>query len=143
MPGGLQDDPIDERRRDLLTQDLPHQALARLARQLLEVKLVDFALGPELWKQVVDLGTGQGINSDLYVSAASSFHPGGANFSFCDGSVRFLKDSIQQPPINPATSLPQNVTVDGNNIFTITAPLSVYQAISTRNGGEVISADAY
>src|SRR5436190_877651 len=66
------------------------------------------------FNKVGDLGTGQGINSDLFVSAASSFHPGGANFSFCDGSVRFIKDSIQQPPMNPATSLPQNVTVDGN-----------------------------
>jgi prepilin-type N-terminal cleavage/methylation domain-containing protein/prepilin-type processing-associated H-X9-DG protein len=95
------------------------------------------------FNKVGDLGTGQGINSDLFVSAASSFHPGGGNFAFCDGSVRFVKDSVQQTPINPATSLPQNITVDGNNIYTVTAPMAVYQALSTRNGGEVISADAY
>ena len=60
-----------------------------------------------------------------------------------DGSVRFVKDSIQQPPINPTTSLPINITVASGNVYTITGPLAVYQALSTRNGGEVISADQY
>jgi prepilin-type N-terminal cleavage/methylation domain-containing protein/prepilin-type processing-associated H-X9-DG protein len=46
----------------------------------------------------------------------SSFHPGGANILMCDGSVRFLKDSV--------------------NIQTL-------WAIGSRAQGEVVSADSY
>ena len=45
-----------------------------------------------------------------------SMHPGGANFLFADGSVRFLKSSIST---------------------------ATYASLGSRNGGEVISADAY
>ncbi|MBY0394910.1 MAG: DUF1559 domain-containing protein [Thermoleophilia bacterium] len=48
--------------------------------------------------------------------AARSYHPGGVNVAFCDGSIRFIKDTI-----NP----------------------TVWRALGTRAGGEVISADAY
>ncbi len=48
--------------------------------------------------------------------AARSKHPGGVNSLLCDGSVRFVKNSI--------------------NVL-------VWQGLGTRNGGEVISADAY
>jgi prepilin-type N-terminal cleavage/methylation domain-containing protein len=48
--------------------------------------------------------------------SANSNHPGGVNVTLSDGSVRFIKDTI-----NPVT----------------------WQAMGTRNGGEVISADSY
>jgi prepilin-type N-terminal cleavage/methylation domain-containing protein/prepilin-type processing-associated H-X9-DG protein len=47
---------------------------------------------------------------------ATSYHPGGCNFLMADGSVRFIKNSVNQ---------------------------QTYMALGSRNGGEVISADAY
>jgi prepilin-type processing-associated H-X9-DG protein len=47
---------------------------------------------------------------------ANSNHPGGCNFAFSDGSVRFIKDSV--------------------NMLT-------YESLGTRAGGEVISSDSY
>ena len=70
--------------------------------------------------------------------------PGRRNFAFADGSVRFLKDSISTWPFNPASGYPTGVT--DTNGFLILAPgtrYGVYQMLSTRNGGEVISADSY
>ena len=75
---------------------------------------------------------------------ASSLHPGGVNVGFADGSVRFIKDTVNSwanspyPPTNSYTS-------DSNwsNTLTATAKLGVWQALSTKALGEVISADQY
>jgi prepilin-type N-terminal cleavage/methylation domain-containing protein/prepilin-type processing-associated H-X9-DG protein len=58
---------------------------------------------------------GSAPNETQFVNA-SSYHPGGCNFTFADGSVRFIKDSVSQ---------------------------TVYWALGTRNYGEVISSDSY
>jgi prepilin-type N-terminal cleavage/methylation domain-containing protein/prepilin-type processing-associated H-X9-DG protein len=82
--------------------------------------------------------------TDSWVESPSSFHPGGANFAFSDGSVRFIKESINTWAYNPATGYPNGVT-DVNGIYTL-APgtrFGTFQALSTRAGGEVVSADAY
>ena len=49
-------------------------------------------------------------------TTANSRHAGGVNLCLADGSVRFIKTSIN---------------------------LSTWRAVGTRNGGEVISSDAY
>jgi prepilin-type N-terminal cleavage/methylation domain-containing protein/prepilin-type processing-associated H-X9-DG protein len=61
----------------------------------------------------------------------SSRHPAGANMLLCDGSVHFLKSVLRNSGQRP----------DGSTIY---SPSSlVLQALGTRNGGEVVSADAY
>jgi len=64
-------------------------------------------------------GWQNGVLGCRFGAAAKGFksmHPGGANFLFADGSVKFLKASLSIP---------------------------TYAALGSRNGGEVISSDAY
>jgi prepilin-type N-terminal cleavage/methylation domain-containing protein/prepilin-type processing-associated H-X9-DG protein len=81
-----------------------------------------------------------------WVESPSSLHPGGANFAFCDGSVHFIKDTISSWPYNTSTGYPLGVTYNtSNGVYTV-APgtrIGIYQALSTRGGGEVVSSDQY
>ena len=57
--------------------------------------------------------------------------------------MRFIKDSIQCLPYNPTTGVPAATSTCGDLWTQIIAESRVYQALSTRNGGEVISSDQY
>jgi prepilin-type N-terminal cleavage/methylation domain-containing protein/prepilin-type processing-associated H-X9-DG protein len=71
---------------------------------------------PSAWNPTDPTSQIHCYNNQWYYQGFKSFHPGGANFAFADGSVRFIKQSISS---------------------------RVYMALSTRAAGEVISADAY
>jgi len=103
------------------------------------------------YKKYPEVGYSHSYNT--YCSPSSN-HPGGANAAFADGSVKFLKETIDSWPSGvDQNGFPVGVTLntaqDSSGGGTTTPVLGpnvrpgIFQALSTRAGGEVISADAY
>jgi prepilin-type N-terminal cleavage/methylation domain-containing protein/prepilin-type processing-associated H-X9-DG protein len=88
-----------------------------------------------------DIGPVINANPSIFLLAASSFHPGGCNFGFADGSVRFIKDQVESWPLDPTTGDPKSLDVDANGLYYVKpgAPVGVYQKLATRNGGDFVS----
>lgn len=105
----------------------------------------------EAWHSPNFQDNGSSDGSNLTTNAAlfpTSDHPGGVNYAFCDGSVRFIKNTISNWPIDPSTGNPVGVSYSSTTkTWTYTAGtntrIGVFQALATRAGGEVISADQY
>jgi prepilin-type N-terminal cleavage/methylation domain-containing protein/prepilin-type processing-associated H-X9-DG protein len=75
--------------------------------------------------------------------SAESLHPGGINAAFCDGSVHFIKSSINSWNYN-APNMNRNPASTTAPCFPVSASGNgVWQSLSTVNGGEVISSDSY
>jgi prepilin-type processing-associated H-X9-DG protein len=72
--------------------------------------------------------------------SSMSFHPGGVNCAFADGSVHFIKSSI-------SSWNSMNIKRVTGGAASCTIPVGtvpgVWQSLSTINGGEVISSDQY
>jgi prepilin-type N-terminal cleavage/methylation domain-containing protein/prepilin-type processing-associated H-X9-DG protein len=83
-------------------------------------------------------------NGGFYPETATSQHPGGVNMAFCDGSVRFVKNTISSWSFNATGSNPVGVSLT-NFVYSIApgSTIGVWQQLSTRNGGEVVSSDSY
>jgi prepilin-type N-terminal cleavage/methylation domain-containing protein/prepilin-type processing-associated H-X9-DG protein len=95
----------------------------------------DISMGPNYVDSWLYASVGpQALNEGQY--GFHSLHPGGANFLFGDGSVKFLKNSIDMG--NYAS-----LSVPAGTLPPAGALIGVYRALSTRGGGEVVSSDSY
>ncbi len=74
---------------------------------------------------------------------ASSLHPGGLNGLMGDGSVRFIKDTIQSWPTDPLSGNPVGAHKTNGGWWENVPKPGVWQSLSTRAGGELIDSSAY
>jgi prepilin-type N-terminal cleavage/methylation domain-containing protein len=85
-------------------------------------------------------------NSLYWPSSASSLHSSGANFAVLDGSVRFIKDTVDCWAIDPTTNLPPGLTQGGSSaLYSWTADLrfGVYQRLATRNFNDLVPSGSF
>ena len=54
-----------------------------------------------------------GAAMTAWANSASSMHPGGLNVLMGDGSVRFIKDTVQTWPFSPVTGIPAGASQNG------------------------------
>ena len=76
--------------------------------------------------------------------SASSLHPAGLNLSMADGSVRLIRDTVSSWPTDGPLGDPAGIVRTRPfpyGWFQDVPPMGIWQTLSTRAGGEIISAD--
>jgi prepilin-type processing-associated H-X9-DG protein len=68
--------------------------------------------------------------------AATSLHPGGLNVLMGDGSVRFVKETIESWPFDPITGNPAGASLSAGGWWVNTKRPGTWQALASRSGGE-------
>jgi prepilin-type processing-associated H-X9-DG protein len=76
-------------------------------------------------------GNATADGADWLVSSASSYHPGGVNCTFADGSVKFIPDTVNA--IMPLQTGQTGCPLQG------TSPYGIWGAMGSRNGGESVT----
>ncbi len=99
--------------------------------------LITTMFPPNAYRRVV-LGA-----STAWTDSASSLHASGVNVLMGDGSVRFIKETIDSWPSNSATGRPIGASLSPGGWWTHVSEPGVWQALSTRSGNEVLDASAF
>ena len=96
------------------------------------------------WRVVTSFPLAENTPNPFSASAGSN-HPGGANFAFVDGSARLVRNTINSWPVKPVGGLPVGVTGDWQHLYQVAPGIQfgVFQALSTRAGGESPSPDSF
>ena len=73
----------------------------------------------------------ENANGGNGIFTPGSYHSGGAQFVLCDGSVKFISETIDTGNLN------------ANHVDSGRSPYGVWGAIGTRSGGELVDGNAY
>ena len=93
--------------------------------------------GPKSYRNLSAYG------DDARVRSASSLHPGGLNVLMGDGSVRFVKDSVDSWPVDPTFGRPSGASLGPGGWWTNLPKPGVWQSLVTRGGSELVGGQDY